>query len=176
MAKKEIKGNEFTRCDAFWQPENEGESFTGVLIDVNKNLTDNLSGKIRPLYIFVSLGVKGEKCNLVVPKNADSPKAGKSIPNEKGIIIGVNDTYEIATKIGEHLDEVLGHEVTITFTEKEPFKKKGGGQRELKRFKVMYDDVPNKEFGSRAVRRNPVGDSAGADDAPDDIFNQQQEQ
>jgi hypothetical protein len=168
MAKREIKGNEFTRCDAFWQPANPGEVFTGVLIDVNANMVDSLSGAQRPLYIFLSLGVKKEKCTLIVPQNADSPQAGKAIPNEKGLKIGVNDTYDIRAKLGEHLQELLGHEITLTFTEVTAFKKKGtNASRSLKRFKVEADDEVHSEFGSKAVMRSsPTGGGTEAVDAP----------
>jgi hypothetical protein len=133
MAKRELKGQEFIRCEAFWQPDDVGESFTGILLDVNEKMVDKMSGKDRPLYIFAYAPMKGEKHTLVLEKEVVKLKPGQ--------IVGVNSASEIDSKLGQHLAEAFGHEVTIVFTKKENFVNKAGAARSIKRYKVELDDA-----------------------------------
>src|SRR5271157_1962852 len=104
MAKRELKGNSFIRCGGFWQPE-EGESFTGILIDCNEKAKDNLSGQIRPLYLFAAVCPKNEKSTFILNKVEVKIKPGQ--------IVGVNSTGELTQKLGANVKDAFGHEVTI---------------------------------------------------------------
>lgn len=130
MAKREIKGNAFIRCNGFWQPD-EGESFTGILIDCNEKAKDQLSGEIRPLYLFGAVCPKGEKSTFVLDKQDVKLKAGD--------IVGVNSTGELAQKLGANVKDAFGHELTITYTKKDTFVR-DGKTLPIKRFTVMVDD------------------------------------
>jgi len=130
MAFREIKGNSFIKCDAFWQPE-LNESFTGVLIDVNRKAKDNLSGQVRPLYLFAALTPKGEVSSFVLDKKPAKIKAGG--------IVGVNSSGEISQKIGANVAQFFGHTCRITYTAKEQFQR-DGKSLPIKRFLVELDD------------------------------------
>ncbi len=145
MAKTEIKGLEFTKCEAFWDMK-EGESFTGVLIDCNEKFPDKMKGPsaVKPLYIMKSLGTKGESPSLSLDE--------KPVKNKDGLIVGVFDTGELNQKIYQKYDTLLGKEITITFEKKEPFEK-DGVMRTIKRCKVMAEDKVDPKYGSLAVAR-----------------------
>lgn len=146
MAKREIQGVAFTKCEAFWDCKDPGETFTGVLIDINERFPDKMKGATatKPLYIFKSLGVKGEKPALSLDE--------KTVPNKKGLIVGVFDSGELRQKIYGHYQELLGCEVTVTYTAKEPFEK-DGVTRTIKRMHVLADDTKHSEFGKDAIPR-----------------------
>jgi len=130
MAKREIKGNSFIRCDGFWQPE-EGEAFTGILLDVNEKAKDQLSGEIRPLYIFAAVCPKGEKSTFILDKKEVKLKAGQ--------IVGVNSTGELQQKLGANVKEFFGFEATLTYTKKDSFVREGK-TLPIKRFKTEVEN------------------------------------
>ncbi len=130
MAKREIKGNSFIRCDGFWQPE-IGESFTGILLDCNEKAKDQLSGEIRPLYIFAAVCPKGEKATFILDKQPVKLKAGQ--------IVGVNSTGELQQKLGANVKEFFGFEATLTYTAKETFER-DGKTLPIKRYKTEVED------------------------------------
>jgi hypothetical protein len=160
MAKQERQGRQFTKCDAFWDAQ-VGESFTGVLIDCNERFPDAMKGKnaVKPLYIFKSLGAKGEAPTL----NLEDDKGNKKkVPNKKGLIVGVFDCGELHDKIFAKYEETVGRDATITYEKKEPFTTKDGAQQTIKRMKVLVDDAPHAEFGGDVVKAKLDGTGAGA--------------
>ncbi len=160
MAKRETQGRQFTKCEAFWDAQ-EGESFTGVMIDVNEKFPDSMKGQgaVKPLYIFKSLGDKSEKPTL----NLEDAKGNKAkVANKKGLIVGVFDCGELHDKLHAKYEEHVGRDVTITYTKKEPFTAKGGAMQTIKRMKVMCDDGPHPEFGGDVVKAKLDGTGAGA--------------
>lgn len=159
MAKQEIQGRSFTKCDAFWEA-NEKETLTGVLIDVNERFPNKIKGpnEVKPLYMLKSLGVKGEKASLM--------KDEQPVKNAKGIIVGVFDCSDLNDKIYKHYATLVGKEVTITFTAKESFTK-DGVTRSIKKFTVLAEDTVNPEFGGDVVTRQVTGTAASAPEAGD---------
>lgn len=161
MAKQERQGRSFTKCEAFWDAQ-EGESFTGVLIDCNEKFPDTMKGPnaYKPLYIFKSLGVKGEAPTL----NLEDDKGKKQkVANKKGLIVGVFDCGELNDKIFAKYEETVGRDTTITYTKKEPFTAKGGAKQTIKRMQVLVDDQLHAEFGKDVVKAKLDGTGAGAE-------------
>lgn len=169
MAKQERQGRQFTKCEAFWDAQ-VGESFTGVLIDCNERFPDAMKGKgaVKPLYIFKSLGVKGEKPTLNLEDDKGNKKA---IKNEKGLIVGVFDCGELHDKIhstpgtndGAKYAETVGRDTTIFYEKKEPFTTKDGAQQTIKRMVVSVEqDGLHPEFGGDVVKAKLDGTGAGA--------------
>ncbi len=160
MAKQERQGRSFTKCEAFWDAQ-QGESFTAVLIDCNERFPDSMKGKnaVKPLYIFKSLGVKGETPTL----NLEDDKGNKKkVANKKGLIVGVFDCGELNDKIFKKYEETVGRDTTITYTKKEPFTTKDGAQQTIKRMTVLVDDALHAEFGGDVVKAKLDGTGAGA--------------
>lgn len=156
MAKVESKGRQFTKCESFWDAQ-EGETLTGVLVDMNEKFPDSMKGEgaTKPLYILKSLGVKDEKPTLSLDD--------KKTANKKGLLVGVFDSGDLHTKIFEKYDDLLGHEVTITYEKKEAFKASSGAQQTIKRMKVLYETEKNAEFASAVV---PRGERSAGNHAP----------
>ena len=160
MAKQERQGRQFTKCEAFWDAQ-VGERFTGVLIDCNEKFPDAMKGKnaVKPLYIFKSLGVKGESPTLNLE---DEKGTKKKVANKKGLIVGVFDCGELNDKIFKKYEETVGRDTTITYDKKEPFENKDGAQQTVKRMKVLVDDTMHAEFGGDVVKPKLDGTGAGA--------------
>lgn len=154
MAKVTVSGRQFTKCGAFWEAE-EGESLTGVLVDMNEKFPNKIQGEdaVKPLYILRSIGDTKEKPSL----NLDE----KPVKNVKGLNVGVFDSADLHDKIFDHYDELLGKEITITFTKKDAFKK-NGVTRSIKRFDVLAETEKHAEFAQYVVKRAPAAAPAPA--------------